>query len=76
MAMRKYANRGGNSGVATYESQRGILTVGFLDGSYYEYTNSSAGRYAMSRMRVLAQSGQGLNSYINRSVGQDYAAKY
>ena len=41
-----------------------------MDGSFYVYTQGSAGQYAMRRMRQLAGRGQGLNRYINLSVGK------
>lgn len=74
--MAKYRNLGKNSGVKNFDNQRGSLTVGFKDGSHYIYTQSSAGQYAMRRMRELAQRGRGLNSYINTSVKKGYDSKH
>lgn len=75
MSFSPYANLGGNSGVKSTESIRGQLTVKFLDGSQYTYTNKSAGQYSMRRMRQLADRGQGLNRYINLSVKKNYESK-
>jgi len=36
--MEKYANRGGDSGVSTYEIGRDYIWVGFSKGGIYEYT--------------------------------------
>ena len=71
----KYANLSGRSGVDKTKSVRGSLTVKFLDGSRYTYTNTSAGQYSMRRMRQLAGRGQGLNGYINTSVKKGYESK-
>lgn len=73
--MIKYANLSGRSGVDKTKSERGKITVKFLDGSRYVYTNTSAGRYPMRRMRQLAQRGRGLNGYINTSVKKNYESK-
>ena len=75
MSFSPYANFGGNSGVKSTKSVRGQLTVKFLDGSEYIYTNKSAGQYSMRRMRQLAERGQGLNRYINLSVKKNYVSK-
>ena len=69
--MSKYANLGGDSGVDLYAIGRGRIAVTFNDGSTYTYTNASTGRHAMGRMRTLAQQGEGLNEYINRSVARN-----
>ena len=51
------------------------ITVEFKGGSLYRYTYASAGKDAIEAMKVLARSGDGLNSYIRRNVYRDYAAK-
>ncbi len=73
--MAKYQNLGGNSGVKSTKSTRGKIEVKFRDKSKYTYTPNSAGSYAMRRMRQLANRGIGLNKYINKSVGKNYASK-
>jgi hypothetical protein len=74
--MAKYANQGGDSGVRSYTTTRGSITVAFRDGSHYRYTGESAGAGRVAYMRTLAARGQGLNSYINRKVNQGYDAKW
>ncbi len=75
MPYESYANLSGRSGVDKTKSERGKLRVKFQDGSTYVYTNASAGRHRVRRMRALAQQGTGLNGYINRTVKKDYASK-
>lgn len=74
MPYKKYKNLSKRSGVESYNNKRGNLTIEFKDGSLYEYTNKSAGSYAMKRMRQLAKRGKGLNGYINKSVKKNYSA--
>lgn len=76
MAFNNYKNLSGRSGVNSYQNKRGTLSVRFQDGSTYNYTNKSAGQYAMRRMRQLSTRGRGLNGYINRKVKSNYASKY
>lgn len=73
--MTKYENTTGLSGVNTYKSTRGKLSVKFKDGSKYTYTPGSAGAYRIRRMRQLATRGSGLNGYINRKVKKNYESK-
>lgn len=72
---KKYANTTGRSGVTSTKSGRGQITVRFRDGSKYTYTNASATRPRVRRMKELAERGSGLNGYINRRVKKDYASK-
>lgn len=73
--MHRYANRGGNSGVAEYQIDRESIVVGFRDGSAYRYTYASTGRDEIERMKEQAQLGEGLNAFINRVVRKRYERK-
>lgn len=72
---KKYANTTGRSGVTSTKDGRGSIQVRFKDGSKYLYTNASAGRSRVRRMRELSERGSGLNGYINRRVKKGYASK-
>ncbi len=58
--MTAYANLHGNSGVRSYELEASALIVMFKGGSLYRY-----GGEAADQMKQLAQSGRGLNTFIN-----------
>ena len=73
--MKRYRNRGGDSGVVAYEIGPTSITVKFSDGSIYLYTYQSAGSANIERMKRLAIAGEGLNSFINRRVRKRYARK-
>ncbi len=73
--MEYYANMGGRSGVAAYEIEPGKITVQFRDGAIYEYTSLSAGAQNIEQMTILAQRGEGLNSFINTTVRKRYSRK-
>lgn len=74
--MPAYANRGGNSGVVFYESRLDSITVEFKDGWKYVYDASKPGVATVSKMKELAHSGQGLNSYISRVVKKIFSSKH
>jgi len=67
--METYRNRNGDSGVSVYEIGADYIKVKF-SGTFRTYTYSyrKAGNTHVDNMKRLAQSGSGLNSYINRYV--------
>jgi hypothetical protein len=73
--MQRYLNLGGDSGVRMYETGPDTIRIRFSDRSWYLYTVASTGAVRISEMRRLADAGRGLNSYVNRCVGSDYASK-
>ena len=73
--MEKYLNLGGDSGVRFYEIGEDFIRVKFSDGSIYEYTEDSCGKYNLNEMIRLAKKGEGLNSFINRVVKYKYKRK-
>jgi hypothetical protein len=68
-----YADEGGDSGVAGYETGDYWIRVRFKDDSVYFYTNDSAGSENVERMKALAAAGEGLNSFISSEVRTAYA---
>jgi hypothetical protein len=73
--MEHYMNIDGDSGVSGYEIGADFIRVQFSTGAIYLYTYGSAGQDKIDRMKVLAQMGDGLNSFINTSVRRLYARK-
>jgi hypothetical protein len=73
--MEQYKNLGGNSGVLSYEIGFDSLIVQFRDGGTYLYDRRSPGNNDLERMKSLAVSGIGLNSYISKYVRKNYTAK-
>ena len=70
-----YLNRGGDSGVRSYDYGADYIRVKFSDGKVYTYTNASAGAHHIQNMIRLAESGHGLNSYIMKNVKIGYAQR-
>ena len=63
-----YSNLGGNSSVRAYEILPSAINVQFMDGRWYSYSYSKAGRMHVENMKTLANRGQGLCSYIQHNV--------
>jgi hypothetical protein len=73
--MQRYKDVDGDSGVHSYEYGEEHIDVQFHNGHVYTYTYRSAGSHNIERMKVLADSGEGLNSFIMRRVKNRYAKK-
>ncbi|BBV63709.1 TPA: hypothetical protein N2N50_000142 [Kluyvera ascorbata] len=73
--MNVYQNRGHDSGITQFETGTNSIAVYFSDDSAYLYNATAPGVQMVAEMTRLAQSGEGLNSYINRYVRANYAQK-
>lgn len=74
--MKTYDNLGGDSSVVAYDYNSEVIKVQFDDGWIYEYEASTIGAEAFQQMISLADSGHGLNSYINRYIRKRFSNKY
>lgn len=70
--MERYRNSSGNSGVSAFEIGNDYIKVRFSSGSIYSYSYRKAGSMHVEKMKSLARSGSGLNSYINSYVKFKY----
>jgi hypothetical protein len=70
-----YQNLSGNSGVAAYEIEPQGIRTEFVDGPVYLYTYESAGKENVETMKVLAENGLGLSTYIAQVVKSGYERK-
>jgi hypothetical protein len=73
--MEKYGNNNGDSGVSAYSIGIDYIWVEFSTGSTYEYNYSITGKDNVETMKNLAQSGSGLNGFINSYVKFKYSRK-
>jgi hypothetical protein len=70
-----YKNQHGNSGVSAYEIGKESITVQFVTGDTYVYTYRKPGKTQVEQMKVLAERGEGLSTYISRVVKGRYEEK-
>ena len=67
--MIRYKNLSGNSGVYAYEIGSNYIRVQFSGTARtYTYSYSRAGYTHVQTMKLLAQNGRGLGTYINQNV--------
>ncbi len=78
--MTPYKDTNRDSGIEAYEYGDDWITVKFDAGSHrhYKYQASKIGQAHIDRMKKLADSGNGLNSYINthRDVQKGYSDRW
>ncbi len=71
--MERYRNSSGSSGVSAYEIGSDYILVKFSGTARtYRYSYRKAGQNHVENLKRLAQSGSGLNSYINSYVKNLY----
>ncbi|MCG3673652.1 hypothetical protein L5F46_02555 [Aliarcobacter butzleri] len=71
--MTKYLDLDNDSGIEAYEIGSNQISVKFKDtAKIYVYSYTSAGKENVEHMKKLAQSGDGLNSFINLNVKYKY----
>ena len=73
--MQHYEDLNNDSGISAYESGDDYIKVQFKDGTIYVYDYNKPGSQHVEEMKGLANSGNGLNSYINKYVKSNYASK-
>lgn len=71
--MKRYKDKSGNSGVAFYEAGDDYIIVRFTGNTTYLYTHQKPGKQHVARMKMLAEAGEGLATYINKFVRENYA---
>lgn len=74
--MNIYKNLSGISSVTNYEIGETYIIIKFKDGMNYEYNNQTSGYQHVANMKVLAERGIGLNSYIMQNVKDRYSKKF
>lgn len=75
--MKHYKDINGDSGISAYEYGEDWIRVQFKYGGTYEYRSSGIGSTHLNMMKRLADSGDGLNAYINTNpdVKKAYSSK-
>lgn len=73
MDMERYLDLDGDSGVVGYEIGDTFIRVKFSGtAKIYTYSYRKAGEFHVEKMKVLAKSGNGLNSYIMKYAKKLY----
>jgi hypothetical protein len=73
--LQKYTDASHDSGVSAYALGPDFIDVEFRHDGRYRYDHRRPGRAHVQAMKRLAVRGQGLATYINRHVRDNYAAK-
>lgn len=76
--MTPYRNLSGHSNIVAYEITVDSIHVVFKSGSHrnYLYNSTRPGKSTVDQMKVLAEQGYGLNSYISSFVKNNFARKW
>jgi len=73
--MQRYRSRKSSTGVRAFEVHPTSIDIEFQDGRRYRYDYTSPGREKVEAMKHLALTGEGLTTFINQHVREDYALR-
>ena len=74
--MEKYRDLSGNSGVTAYEFLEDGIVLQFGGEEFYLYDYLKPGKDHVENMKVLAEKGVGLTTYVNQNVRENYRRKW
>jgi hypothetical protein len=70
-----YKNKNHNSGIIAYEVGRGFIKLTFRSGDVYLYDHKKPGKSKVEKMKLLAASGKGLATYLNKYIRDNFSQK-
>lgn len=73
--MADYGGSRRRRGVKTYEIGPNSIDVEFASGWIYHFTYERTGPLRVEQMKELAESGQGLSSFINKHARNRFASR-
>lgn len=73
--MDDYENLSGKSGVLKYKTGVDFILIQFIDHSIYEYNYQATGKGNVEKMKQLASSGIGLNTFISQKIRTRFSKK-
>lgn len=73
--MKRYENRSGRGGITGYEISPDGIILEFNYKDEYLYDYSKPGREQVEQMKILAERGEGLTTYVNQHVRDNYRKK-
>lgn len=73
--MKRYGNKTGESPIIGYEVGKDSIIVTYSDGNKYKYTFTTPGKRHVLAMMELAESGEGLSTYISKYVRENYESR-
>lgn len=74
--MTPYANLNRKSEIVAYEIGYNAITIRYRNDWCYLYSEKTIGKEKLAELIRLAESGQGLSSYISLMVAKNYAGKW
>lgn len=73
--MKRYENHSGRGGITGYEDLSDGIILEFNYKDRYLYDNSKPGENHVHQMKILAEKGKGLTTYVNQHVRVNYKRK-
>ncbi len=75
MELNIYKDLSGNSGITGYKIVPKGIILQFKHKELYLYDNSKPGKHHIEHMKILAEKGKGLTTYVNQNIKDNYKQK-
>lgn len=72
---KKYQDLSGGAGIIAFKISGKSITLRFRDGGEYEYDYTIPGKKHVEQMKILAEKGKGLTTYVNQNIRDNYKKK-
>jgi DNA-binding Xre family transcriptional regulator len=73
--LKKYKGISGNNGITAYRILEKGIMLEFQYKDLYLYDYIKPGKKHVDQMKILAESGRGLTTYVNQNVRENYKEK-
>jgi hypothetical protein len=75
MELKKYKDLSGSAGVTGYKFVANGIILQFKHKELYLYDASIPGKHHIAQMKILAEKGSGLTTYVNQNIRDNYKEK-
>jgi hypothetical protein len=73
--LKNYKDLSGGSGITGYQFLQNGIILQFKHKNSYLYDYKKPGKQHIEQMKMLAEKGRGLTTYINKNVRDNYSQK-
>ena len=73
--LKKYKGISGNNGITSYKILGKGIVLEFRYKDLYLYDYTKPGKKHVEQMKILAEGGKGLTTYVNQNVRDNYKEK-
>jgi len=75
MKLKNYKDLSGSGGITGYQFLQNGIILQFKSKDLYLYDYKKPGKQHIEQMKILAEKGKGLTTYVNQNIRDNYSQK-